>query len=216
MSKVIPVSSHAKRYAPAAERNQEVIYQALQSLISPKGALLEVASGSGQHAVYFARRFPDVMYQPSDIDPIAVESITAWRAEAQLDNLKAPIELNTATLPWPVLDMDVVYCANMVHISPWGSTEGLFKGSAQILSRDGKLLIYGPFMVNNQPTTPSNAQFHVSLQEKNPDWGLRDLSRLDQLAAECGLRRTTCLDMPANNFLLEYQMSGSQLLTKRT
>ncbi|MBX2812770.1 MAG: DUF938 domain-containing protein [Myxococcales bacterium] len=195
-----------KRHAPATERNQQPIAQALQSHLPAKGLLVEIASGTGQHTIYFARKWPDHTFQPTDIDSEAIASIEAWRMEAGLTNILPAQTLNAAEPDtWPDLCPDTIFCANMIHISPWKATEGLFAGAAQRLATGGKLVTYGPYLINGQPTTSSNASFDVSLSTRNPEWGLRDVADLDRLGQSLRLTRIEKLAMPANNFLLVYQ-----------
>lgn len=194
-----------KRHAPAAERNRDPILAALRPRLPPSGLVLEVASGSGQHAVHFARALPDLDFLPTDPDPEALASIAAWRAESGVSNLREPLELDASAATWPVEQAEVIYCANMIHIAPWPAAQGLFAGAGRILDEGGRVFTYGPYMLDGKPTTESNAAFDASLRLRNPEWGLRDLADIDQLAAEAGLERTERLDMPANNFLLVFE-----------
>ena len=193
-----------KRHAPAAERNRRPILDALTPRLPERGLLLEVASGTGQHAIYLAEHLPHLEFQPSDADAQALESITAWVDEMRLPNVRTPVRLDAAAPTWPVTEADVVFCANMVHIAPWGAAEGLFRGAGQILKERGRLFVYGPFLVGGQPTTESNADFDRSLRARDPAWGLRDLSDIEQLAKQAGLLARERLDMPANNFLVVF------------
>lgn len=194
-----------KRHAPAAERNREPILSALRPRLPASGLVLEVASGTGQHALHLAHHLPHLTFQPTDVDPEALASIAAWRNESGLDNLLPPLELDVSEPQWPIDQADAIFCANMVHISPWVCAEGLFSGAGRCLERGRRLFTYGPYLVDGKPTTESNADFDASLRARDPSWGLRDLVDIEALAEAAGLRRTERLDMPANNFLLVFE-----------
>jgi hypothetical protein len=194
-----------KRHAPAAGRNREPIAAVLTEELPAAGLVLEVASGTGEHSVHFARTFPDLAWQPSDPDPDACQSIAAWRAEAGLANLLAPIELDVCSPDWSIERADAVLCINMVHISPVAATEGLLAGAAKLLAPSAPLILYGPYLEAKVPTAPSNAEFDASLKARNPQWGLRSAEWLDELAAKEGFRRTRRVAMPANNLTLVYR-----------
>ena len=195
-----------KRHAPAAGRNREPITAVLTEELPATGLVLEVASGTGEHAVHFARTFPDVVWQPSDPDPDARGSIAAWREEAALPNLLPPLALDAAAAEWPIDRADAVLCINMVHISPWEATLGLFRGAAHVLHTSGApLILYGPYIEQGVETAPSNLDFDASLKARNPLWGLRKAETLDALAATHGMRRTARHALPANNIMLIYR-----------
>jgi hypothetical protein len=194
-----------KRCAPATERNREPIAAVLAEELPSAGLVLEVASGTGEHAVHFASRFPQLQWQPSDPDPSARESIAAWRAEAGPANLLAPIELDASASVWPLERADAVLCINMAHISPPDATEGLLTHAGRLLLSGAPLILYGPFLEEEVETAPSNLTFDASLRARNPDWGLRPVSWIDQLADRCGLDRTRRVEMPANNLTLVYR-----------
>lgn len=195
----------SKRFAPAADRNRTPIWEALAPRLPESGRLLEIACGTGQHAVHFARQRPGLEILPTDPDPAAVASAEAHRAEAQLANLRPAHALDVRNRPWPVSGFDAVYAANMCHIAPWAATEALLLGAAEASSDRGRLFIYGPFLVDGAPTTESNAEFDRSLRARDPAWGIRDLADLDAVGRQAGLRRTETLPMPANNFLLVFE-----------
>ena len=195
-----------KLHAPATERNRDAILAVLREELPSSGLVLEVASGSGEHAVHFAAALPNLEWQPSDPDPAAVASIEAWRAEAGLPNLRPPLQLD-AVGPWPVVQVDAVLCINMVHISRWAATTGLFKGCASLLPAGGPLILYGPYLENDVETAPSNLAFDRSLKERNSEWGLRNLAEVDRVAAQSGFARTRRVAMPANNLTLAYRKS---------
>lgn len=193
-----------KRVAPATERNRDPIAAVLREMLPDRGTVLEVASGTGEHAVFFAGLFPGVEWQPSDPDPDALASIAAWRAEAGLANLAEPVLLDAAADDWPVREADAVVCINMVHISPWSATEGLVRGAARLLPAGAPLLLYGPYRRAGVPTAPSNEAFDASLRSRNPQWGLRDLEAVVAEAARSGLGFKRLWEMPANNLMLAF------------
>jgi SAM-dependent methyltransferase len=194
-----------KRHAPAAARNREPISQVLREVLPGDGLVLEVASGSGEHALAFARLFPGLIWQPSDPDPEAIASIEAWQADEGTPNLLAPVVLDAASGTWPVAAADAVLCINMVHISPWAATEGLMRGAARLLPPDGPLILYGPYRRAEVPTAPSNEAFDASLKSRNPEWGLRDLDAVKAEAASNALRFERLFEMPANNLMLLFR-----------
>jgi SAM-dependent methyltransferase len=196
-----------KRHAPATERNREPIAAVLAELLPERGTVVEVAAGSGEHAVHFAARFPHLLWQPTDPDPEALASIAAWREEAGLANLLPPLRLDAAAPDWPVAAADALLCVNMVHISPWAATEGLMRGAGALLPPGGPLILYGPYRRADTPTAPSNAAFDVSLRSRNPDWGLRDLEAVKAEAARNGLAFERLYEMPANNLTLAFRRS---------
>lgn len=188
----------AKKYAPATERNRDAITEVLRSVLPPSGYVLEVASGTGEHAVHFAREFPGLSWQPSDPDPAGLRSIAAWREEARLPNLLPPIELDVS-MHWPVSHADAIICINMAHISPWEATLGLLRGAGQLLPEGCPLYLYGPFLQKDVLTAKSNENFDASLKSRNPAWGLRCLEKVTAAAQELGLQLQTVINMPANN-----------------
>ncbi|HEU4650476.1 MAG TPA: DUF938 domain-containing protein [Croceibacterium sp.] len=194
-----------KRHAPAAARNREPIAAVLTEELPVTGLVLEVASGSGEHAVHFARTFPALVWQPSDPDADSRASIEAWRAAEALANLLPPIALDAASPRWPVPRADAVVCINMVHISPVAATEGLLAGAAGLLGAGAPLVLYGPYLEATVDTAPSNLAFDESLKARNPAWGLRSVEWLDAHAARHGFDRTRRVAMPANNLTLVYR-----------
>ena len=167
--------------------------------------MLEIASGTGQHAVFFARQFPNLNWQPSEPEADALASIAEWAAEAQLANLLAPLELDAAEPDWPVTRADAVVCINMVHISPWSATQALFAGCNRVLSENGAMVLYGPYREHDVLTAPSNQAFDQSLKQRNPVWGLRQAEDIDALAQAHGFIRSARYAMPANNLMLVYR-----------
>lgn len=189
-----------KRVAAAADRNKAFIADVLQRVLPPAGLVLEVASGTGQHAVFFAARFPRLQWQPTDLEPAARASIAGWAREAQLPNLRPPLELDaSAPATWPIERADAVVCANLIHIAPWAAALGLLEGAARILPVGGPLVLYGPYHVDHQPTAPSNATFDADLRARDPAWGVRDLGDVTDAARAQGLVLDEVVDMPANN-----------------
>ena len=194
-----------KRHAPATARNSEPLAGVLAEELPASGLVLEIASGSGEHAVFLARRFPALDWQPSDHVAEALASVDAWAAEGSCTNLRPAIALDAAQADWPIAAADAALCVNMVHISPWDAAVGLFAGAGRILASGAPLVLYGPFIEPEQETAASNLAFDQSLKQRNPEWGLRDLTDLDALAADHGLRRTARHAMPANNLALVYR-----------
>ncbi|MES2173060.1 MAG: DUF938 domain-containing protein [Pseudomonadota bacterium] len=193
-----------KRFAPATERNRDAIVAVLRDALPSSGLVLEVASGSGEHAVNFADSFPSLDWQPSDPDPAALASIAVWRAEADLPNLLPPIQLD-AVGDWPIAQADAILCINMVHISPWDATLGLLKGAGQALPPGGLLYLYGPYTRDGVDTAPSNLSFDASLKARDPRWGLRRLEDVVAAADAQGLVLDQLIDMPANNLSLLFR-----------
>ena len=200
---VFKAGAEVKRHAPATERNRDVIGETLASLLPVKGLVLEIASGTGEHAVHFARLFPALTWQPSDPDPIAIASIDAWRIDENATNVLPAILLDAST-DWPIARADAIVCINMVHISPWAATVGLLRGAARILSPSAPLYIYGPFRQRDVLLAESNAAFDCSLRQQNPDWGLRYLEDLADIARDAGLTLDQIVGMPANNLSLVF------------
>ena len=194
-----------KRHAPAAGRNREPIAAVLTEELPSSGLVVEVASGTGEHAVHFARTFPRLQWQPSDPDPAALESVAAWREAVRLPNLLPPIRLDASDPAWPVASADAVLCINMIHISPVAATVGLVTGAARLLAPGSPLVVYGPFFEQGVETAPSNLAFDASLQARDPEWGLRSVEWLDRVANEQGFRRSRRVAMPANNVTLVYR-----------
>lgn len=196
----------SKRHAPATQRNREPIREVLESELSESGGLLlEIAAGTGEHAVYLSKAFPAWQWQPTDPDPDALESIAEWRAEEGGANLLPPLQLDASAAEWPVKRADAMLCVNMTHISPPDATRGLLRAAGQLLDSGCPLLIYGPFLETDVPTAPSNLDFDASLKARDPTWGLRDVAWLDELAEAAGLQRTARHQMPANNLTLVYR-----------
>jgi hypothetical protein len=191
--------SDARRHAPATERNREPIAAILRDVLPASGTVLEVASGTGEHAIHFARGFPALTWQPSDPDPAALASIRAWAETARLPNLRPPLLLDASTPEWPVDRADAMLCINMVHISPWEATVGLLTNAAKLLPVGGPLILYGPYIQQGVETAPSNLAFDESLRARDSRWGLRQLEDVAALAQSLGLDLEAVHSMPANN-----------------
>lgn len=188
-----------KRHAPATERNREPIAAILDEVLPARGTVLEVASGSGEHSIYFARRFPHLTWLPSDVEPSALASIRARVAEAALPNLCLPLSLDASSDEWPVARADAMLAINMIHISPWRACAGLMAGAGRVLPPGGLLYIYGPYRISGRPTAPSNESFDDSLRARNPAWGLRYVHEVEAAADAHGLTLFDMRDMPCNN-----------------
>jgi SAM-dependent methyltransferase len=197
-----------KRHAPATQRNRAPILDVLRTVIPAGARVLEVASGTGEHAIHFARHLP-VTWQPSDLD---VSSVEAYRAEANLPNLLPAIVLD-AESDWD-LEVDAIVCINMIHIAPWSACEGLVRNAARILSPAGILFFYGPFLFAGV-TAPSNEAFSRSLRAQDPSWGVRDERDVTALCDKHGLDRVAVVPMPANNHCLAYR-KRDETIPKRT
>lgn len=194
-----------KRHAPATLRNRDAIAAVLADWLPASGTVLEVASGSGEHAVHFAAVFPQLDWQPSDPDPSGLTSIAAYRAEAGLANVAPPIALDAAAGSWPVDQANAILCINMVHISPWAATLGLIAGAARLLAPGAPLILYGPYTEPDVSTAESNLAFDASLRSRDPAWGLRDTGVVKAAAATAGLAFDERRAMPANNLMLLFR-----------
>jgi len=192
----------ARRSAPAALRNREPIADVLAEWLPASGTVLEIASGTGEHAAHFAERFPALDWQPSDIHDDALASIRGWREASGLPNLREPLVLDASSSGWPIAKADAVLSINMVHISPWASALGLLDGAARLLPQGAPLILYGPWLKHGVPTAPSNLDFDADLKRRNPDWGLRSVELFAGAAGERDLGLEETRAMPANNLML--------------
>jgi len=197
--------SEDKRHAPATLRNRDAIGAVLADWLPAAGTVLEIASGSGEHIVHFAAAFPHLGWQPSDPDPAGLTSIAAYRAEAGLANIAPPLALDASANAWPTGHADAILCINMVHISPWAATLGLFAGAARLLAADAPLILYGPYIEPGVPTADSNLAFDASLRGRDPAWGLRDTGDVMAAAADAGFAFAERRAMPANNLMLLFR-----------
>jgi SAM-dependent methyltransferase len=193
----------------AAARNREPILAVLKRILPAHGLVLEIASGTGEHAVHFAAAMPHLTWQPTDRDPDARQSISAHRTSARLPNVLPPLELDASSPSWPVARADAVVAINMIHIAPWTAAEGLMAGAARTLPPGGVLYLYGPFKENRHHTAASNSSFDASLRARDPDWGVRDLGDVSDLAREHGLDLVERISMPANNLSLIFRSRAS-------
>jgi len=190
---------------PAPERNKEPILQVLRRVLPERGTLLEVASGTGQHAVHFAAALPGLDYQPSDQDPANLASIAAWVEEAALPNLRPPISLDVCQPDWGVGTLQAIFNANMIHIAPWACAEGLLAGAGRHLGAHGTCVLYGPFRIDGVHTADSNARFDDDLRSRDPHFGVRDMEAVVSLAEQAGLAFQERVPMPANNQCLVFR-----------
>ncbi|MFM0081004.1 DUF938 domain-containing protein [Paraburkholderia sediminicola] len=197
-----------RQHSPSAERNREPILAVLREVLPPTGRVLEIASGTGQHAICFAGALPGLDWQPSDLDADARASIAAWIAHEGLANVRAPLALDVHQRDWGVntLDQfDAVVCINMIHISPWSATQALFAGAGRRLVDGGVLYLYGPYKRGGAQTSPSNDAFDQQLRSRDPAWGVRDMEAVVALGASVGLVCDEPIAMPANNFGLVFR-----------
>ncbi len=199
------MNTSAARFAPAVARNRDPILAVLRRVLPARGTVLEIASGSGEHAAYFAAALPHLFWQPADIDPDALASISAHRAATDAPNLLHPIELDAASPEWPETRADAIVSINMIHIAPWAAAAGLMAGAARLLAPGGVLYLYGPFMEDGRHTAPSNAAFDASLRARDPEWGVRDTADVRNLAEHSGFDFVERVAMPANNLSLVFR-----------
>lgn len=207
-----PAALDGRLDAPAFHRNQEAIGSAIAGFLDGKtGHVLEIGSGTGQHAVTFARQWPQLIWWPSDILPSHLDSIAAWRREAALANLRDPQRIDLMDRDWTWAGdtnadkLTAILCINVLHISPWRVAENLLAGAGRKLRDGGHLLLYGPYMRDGEHTAPSNAAFDASLRARNPDWGVRDIADVSALAQSAGLTLVNIVPMPANNMVLAFE-----------
>jgi SAM-dependent methyltransferase len=193
------------RCAPAAERNRDPILAVLRTVLPASGKVLEIASGTGQHAMHFAAALPGLAWQPSDPSPDARASISAWRAQSGVANVLAPLALDVRDLPWPVDRAEAIVCINMIHIAPWACAQALFAEAGRILPRGGVLYLYGPYRRGGAHTAPSNIAFDVQLRATDLEWGVRDMEDVVALGVGAGLLADAPVPMPANNFSLAFR-----------
>ena len=197
-----------RQHSPSAERNREPILTVLREVLPATGRVLEIASGTGQHAVCFAGALPGLDWQPSDPDADARASIAAWVAHAGLANVRTPLALDVHQADWGVHapdKLDAVVCINMIHISPWSATQALFAGASHHLADGGVLYLYGPYKRGGAQTSPSNDAFDQQLRSRDPAWGVRDMEAVVALGASVGLVCDEPIAMPANNFSLIFR-----------
>lgn len=189
--------------APATERNRGPILAVLRDVLPAEGLVLEIASGTGEHAVHFARHLPGPNWQPTDAGPL--ESIAAWRDWVDLPNLLAPVHLDVTERPWPIARADAIFCANMIHIAPWRACEALLAGAGEALPPGAPLVLYGPFLRDDVPTAPSNLAFDADLRARDPEWGIRRLEEVERVAGTNGFDLQSIAEMPANNLTVTFR-----------
>jgi SAM-dependent methyltransferase len=211
---VAPLEPDGRLDAPAFHRNHGPIWSVMSPFLHRRcGHVLELGSGTGQHAVEFARRAPQMVWWPSDCNEVHLKSIAAWRAHAQLANLKTPLRINIERPEWTmscaeIPEFTAIVCINVLHIAPWAVSESLLAGAARYLSRDGRLFVYGPFLRDGRHTAPSNAAFDRSLRSQNSNWGVRDTGDLAALANRSNLELAAITQMPVNNLTLVFERSA--------
>jgi SAM-dependent methyltransferase len=196
----------ARCQSAPAERNRAPILEVLQRVLPPQGVALEIASGTGQHAVHFAAGLPGWTWHPSDPSTNSLASIAAWARDAALPNLQEPVKLDVLVEPWPVQGpFDAIFCANMLHISPWATCPALMRNAARLLAPGGLLVTYGPYFVREEAVSPGNESFDADLRARNPDWGIRWLHDVQAQAESVGLSLEERVLMPANNLTLVFR-----------
>ena len=193
----------ARQYAPATQRNRQPIWEILNQIITAQSNILEIASGTGEHGVFFASQLKSCHWIPSDINPLARDSIIAWKDKSNLDNLDSPLDIDVMGDNWqqPLADHNItaIVNINMIHISPWEACLGLMAGAGKLLPPGGILYLYGPYKRDGKHTASSNASFDLSLRDRNPLWGVRDLEAVVEAATAANLNLQRTISMPANN-----------------
>ena len=200
----------ARRAAPAVQRNREPIAEVLADWLPASGTVLEVASGTGEHAVAFAQRFPGLTWQPSDAHSDALGSIIAWRRQVALPNLLEPVVIDASSGDWPIERADAVLNINMAHISPWKASLGLLANAARLLPPGGPLILYGPWLKEGIDAAPSNLAFDADLKSRDPQWGLRHVEDFAAAAGDAGFEFAETRQMPANNLMLLFRLTQSR------
>ena len=195
----MPPLTDPRQYHPHVARNRDPILDVLKHFLPPRGLVLEIASGSGEHAAYFAEHLSALTWQPTDPDREALASITAHRAASAAANLLPPLHLDVTAQAWPVEHADAVMCCNMIHIAPWAACEGLIAGAQRVLPAGGLLYLYGPYKIDGRHTAPSNQDFDRYLRAQDAAWGIRDLGDVTSLTNRHDLVLAETMPMPANN-----------------
>ncbi|HVO89206.1 MAG TPA: DUF938 domain-containing protein [Casimicrobiaceae bacterium] len=196
-------------FAPSAERNREPILAVLREVLPPTARVLEIASGTGQHVAHFAAALPTTHWQPSEADAAMRRSIAQWIGDPPLSNVARPLALDVHRRPWSSERFDAVVCINMIHISPWSATRALMIGASEVLQPAGMLFLYGPYRRGGAHTAPSNERFEAWLRGQNPEWGVRDLEAVQDLAADAGLTLERIVEMPANNLSVLFRKTAA-------
>lgn len=197
--------SGGKWFVPSAERNKGPILDVLGRVLRGSGVVLEIASGTGQHVVHFARALPGLDWQPSEPDAELRESIALRVREERLANVRPPMDLDVTRLPWPLQTAAAVLCINMIHVAPWSATLALLEGARALLPAGRILFLYGPYRRFGRHTAKSNEQFDTDLRARDPEWGLRDVEAVSEAAASSGFARVELVEMPANNLSLIFE-----------
>jgi len=212
---ILRVMNDARRFAPATTRNREPILDVLRRFVLPGANVLEIASGTGEHAVFLAPRLQVASWQPTDPDADCRRSIDAWRAHAKVERVLPALDLDVTFHPWPPLTTppDVITCVNMIHIAPWSACEGLLDGAMALLAPGKLLYLYGPYRRGGAHTAPSNEEFDASLRSRNPEWGVRDLEEVENAAARRGFSLVEVTAMPANNFSVLFRRADDAART---
>lgn len=195
-------------FTGTVERNRDPILAELRRVLPEAGLVLEIASGTGQHVIHFSNALPRLTWQPSEADATLRRSVEAWIAKEAPANVCMPVDLDVLRLPWPVTQADAVLCINMIHVAPWAATQALLDGAKRILPAGGVLFLYGPYRRFGRHTAPSNAAFDEQLRRSDPEWGLRDLEAVTELARAAGFRLGDVVDMPSNNFSVVFRREG--------
>ena len=200
-------------YFPATTRNRDSIAAVLGHYISCNSLLLEIASGSGEHGVFFQKKYKNIIWQTSDPEIVHRNSINSWiKHEGLISKMPEPLDLDVEKRPWPITNqlgslIKGIVCINMIHITPWACTKALFEESKSYLDQDNFLLIYGPFLRKKIQTSNSNLNFDQSLKSRNPLWGLRQLEEVNKIALENGFKLDKVFEMPANNLSVIYSLN---------
>lgn len=202
-------SADGKWFIAAAERNKGPIIDVLARVLPKRGVVLEIASGTGQHVTHFASALRSLTWQPSDPDPELRESIALRVRDERLSNVNPPIDVDVTRLPWPLQTADALLCINLIHVAPWSATLALFEGAKGLLPTHRVLFLYGPYRRYGRHTSEGNAQFDADLRAHDPEWGLRDLETVSEVADRAGFVLTEIVEMPANNFSLVFRRIGS-------
>jgi SAM-dependent methyltransferase len=194
-----------RSHAPATARNRAAILEVLRRVLPATGTVLEIASGTGEHVVWFAQQLPGLIWLPSDVDEGALSSVAGWIAHTAVSNVEAPVRLDVTEEIWPGERVEAIFNANMIHIAPEAACAGLMRGAGRLLVPGGVLVIYGPFRIGGAHTAPSNAAFDADLRQRDPRWGVRDLEAVVALGAAQGLVLEERVPMPANNQTLVFR-----------
>jgi hypothetical protein len=194
-----------RQHAPATRRNRDPILDVLRTVLPRTGVVLEIASGTGEHVVHFAQNLAGLIFQPSDPDPDALLSVSAWVKATGVTNVRPPVILDASQPRWPIVSADAIICINMVHISPWDATVGLMKGAGAMLAPGSSIYLYGPYKREGIPAAPNNEAFDRSLRDHEPTWGLRNLNAVAALAQSVGFSAPVVTEMPANNLSVVFR-----------